>query len=322
MENNTVVTENTQPAEVGSGLTTEQLQEEQNARERYQKSVNPDADTSSNVPEGYNPDGTPIEKKEVNWETKYQELEIQHQLATNPNLYQTDSGVYDASDIIEDFKATGVLSNEYRQELLSTGLTNEQIDEAVAKFGGTVKEPSTKSKDDAQQAGSFNVKKFEAEYTNTGRLSEESYSELSKLGFSKRDVDIYVNGQKEIARNFTNTLYEKVGGEQAYAELIQWSASNLDKATIERYNEAVSSNDRDAIISLVEYARFKKEGTTATNTKPNRISGDSSDVPAFAPFRDKTEWQRATSNKNYGKDIKYTNMVDNRYLVARRQGLI
>ena len=317
MENNTVVTENVQPAEVGSGLTTEQLQEEQNARERYQKSINPNADTST-VPEGFNPDGTPIEEKEVNWETKYQELEIQHQLATNPNLYQTESGIYDATDIINDFKATGVLSNEYRQELLSTGLTNEQIDEAVAKFGGT---PSTKPKEDTQQAGSFNVKKFEAEYATTGKLSEESYNELAKLGFSKRDVDIYVNGQKEIARNFTNTLYEKVGGEQAYAELVQWSASNLDKATIERYNEAVSSNDRDAILSLVEYAKFKKEGTT-TNTKPNRISGDSSDVPAFAPFKDKTEWQRATANKNYGKDVKYTNMVDNRYLVARRQGLI
>ena len=316
MENNTVVTENTQPVESGSGLTTEQLQEEQSARERYQKSINPDTDTST-VPEGYNPDGTPIEKKEANWETKYQELELQHQLATNPNLYQTDSGVYDATDIINDFKATGVLSNEYRQELLSTGLTNAQIDEAIAKFGGT---PSTK--DNTQQTGSFNVRKFEAEYANTGRLSEESYNELSKLGFSKRDVDIYINGQKEIARNFTNTLYEKVGGEQAYAELVQWSATNLDKATIERYNEAVSSNDRDAILSLVEYARFKKEGTTATSNKPNRISGDSSDVPAFAPFKDKTEWQRATANKNYGKDIKYTNMVDNRYLVARRQGLI
>ena len=174
MENNTVVTENIQPVESGSGLTTEQLQEEQNARERYQKSINPDAD-SSTVPEGYNPDGTPIEEKEVNWETKYQELEIQHQLATNPNLYQTDNGVYDATDIINDFKATGVLSDEYRQELISTGLTNEQIDEAVAKFGGTVKEPSTKPKDDTQQTGSFNVKKFEAEYATTGKLSEESY---------------------------------------------------------------------------------------------------------------------------------------------------
>ena len=161
MEINTVVTENVQPSEVGSGLTTEQLQEEQVARERYQKSINPNTDTST-VPEGYNPDGTPIkEEGEVNWETKYQELEMQHQLATNPNLYQTDSGVYDASDIIKDFKVTGVLSNEYRQELLSTGLTNEQIDEAIAKFGGTVKEPSTKPKDDGtQQTGSFNVKKL------------------------------------------------------------------------------------------------------------------------------------------------------------------
>ena len=55
MENNTVVTNNVQPAEGGSGLTTKQLQEEQVARERYQKSINPDTDTST-VPEGYNPD--------------------------------------------------------------------------------------------------------------------------------------------------------------------------------------------------------------------------------------------------------------------------
>lgn len=323
MENTTVVTENVQPADVGSGLTAEQLQEEQVARERYQKSINPDTDNPNDVPEGYNPDGTPIEEEVVNWETKYKELEIQHQLATNPNLYQTESGVYDATDIINDFKATGVLSDEHRQELLSTGLTNEQIDEAIVKFGGEVKKPSdTKPKDDTQQQeGTFNVKKYETEYATTGKLSEESYNELAKLGFSKRDVDIYINGQQEIARNFAKTIFDKVGGEQAYTELIQWSADNLDKATIERYNEAISSNDRDTIISLIEYAKFKKDGTTA-NSKPNRISGDSSSVPAFAPFKDKTEWQRAMANKNYGKDIKYTNMVDNRYLVARRQGLI
>lgn len=322
MENTTVVTENVQPADVGSGLTTEQLQEEQTARERYQKSINPDLDTST-VPEGYNPDGTPIEEEgEVNWETKYQELEIQHQLATNPNLYQTESGIYDATDIIESFKATGVLSDEYRQELISTGLTNEQIDEAINKLKGEVKEPSTEPKDDAQQQeGTFNVKKYETEYATTGKLSEESYAELAKLGFSKRDVDIYINGQQEIARNFTNSIYEKVGGEQAYAELIQWSAENLDKVTIEMYNKAISENDREAIMNIIDYAKFKKDGTTA-NSKPNRISGDSSSVPAFAPFKDKTEWQRATSNKNYGKDLKYTNMVDNRYLAARRQGLI
>ena len=318
----TVATEVVQPQQTdatpSSGLTPEQQAVEQQARERYQKSINPDTDTST-VPEGYNPDGTPIEKEEVNWEAKYQELELQHKLATNPNLYQTESGVYDATDIINDFKATGVLSDEYRQELLSTGLTDAQIDEAIAKLGG---KPTTKPKEDTQQTGTFNVKKFEAEYATTGKLSEESYAELAKLGFSKRDVDIYVNGQKEIAQNFTKSLYEKVGGEQAYAELVQWSASNLDKATIERYNEAVSNNDRETIISLVEYAKFKKEGASQSTPKPNRISGDSSDVPAFAPFKDKTEWQRATANKNYGRDMKYTNMVDNRYLVARRQGLI
>lgn len=315
----TVATENVQPQQTeatqSSGLTPEQQVVEQQARDRYNKAVNPDTNVDPNeVPEGYNPDGTPIEEETVNWETKYQELELQHQLATNPNLYQTESGVYDASDIIADVKATGVLSDEYRQELISTGLSNEQIDAEVAKLTGT--------KQTEQTQGTVNVRKFEEEYATTGKLSEASYNELSKLGFSKRDVDIYVQGQMEIARNFASTLYTKVGGEQAYNELVQWSASNLDKATIERYNEAVKSNDRETIISLVEYAKFKKDGTTSQDNKPVRINGDAVATGSFAPFKDKSDWQRAMTNPNYGKDVKYTNMVDNRYLTSKRQGII
>lgn len=316
----TVATEVVQPQQTdatpSSGLTPEQQVVEQQARDRYNKSINPEVNVDPTaVPEGYNPDGTPIEEEVVNWETKYQELEIQHKLATNPNLYQTESGVYDASDIIEDFKATGVLSDEYRQELLSTGLTNEQIDEAIAKLSGTKQTEQT-------QQGTINVRKFEEEYATTGKLSEASYKELAKLGFSKRDVDIYAQGQMEIARNFANTLYTKVGGEQAYTELVQWSASNLDRATIERYNEAVKHNDREAILSLVEYAKFKKDSTTSQGNKPVRMNGDAVATGSFAPFKDKSDWQRAMTNPNYGKDLKYTNMVDNRYLTSKRQGII
>lgn len=309
--------EQVQPTQqVESNLTPEQQTIEQEARDRYNKSVNPEEVDPNAVPEGYNPDGTPIEKEEINWETKYQELEIQHQLATNPNAYRTESGVYDATEIINDFKATGVLSEEYRQELLETGLTNEQIDGYIEQLKGTTETQQTTNNEQT----SFNVKKFEEEFATTGALSEDSYKELEKFGFSKRDVDIYLNGQVEIARNFTKSLFEMVGGEESYNELVQWSSTNLDKTTIERYNEAVKTNDRETIKSIVEFAKFKKE--VAGQQKPVRLNGDAVTTNAFAPFKSKVEWQRAQTNPNYGRDMKYTNMVDNRYLASRRAGLI
>ena len=64
----TVATEVIQPQQTdatpSSGLTPEQQVVEQQARDRYNKSINPEVDVDPTaVPEGYNPDGTPIEEE-------------------------------------------------------------------------------------------------------------------------------------------------------------------------------------------------------------------------------------------------------------------
>jgi hypothetical protein len=40
------------------------------------------------------------------------------------------------------------------------------------------------------------------------------------------------------------------------------------------------------------------------------------------PFADKNQWQLAQQNRLYGKDAKYTNMVDKRFLASRKRGIL
>ena len=311
----------------------------QEAINRYRKSITPD--TGDNIPEGFNPDGTPItddtddgddnpddnpdDKPEENlndWEAKYKELEIEHILATNENAYRTELGVFDATPIVESLKETGKLSDEDYADLIETGLTKEQIDEAVADILGETKPNTKDTTTDNSKGNVFNVQKFHAELATKGNLSEESYKELEGYGFSRNDVDTYIQGQREIANAFATSLYDMVGGEQEFITLIDWASENMDKETIKSYVEAVENNDRAKVKSLVEFVKFKRDGATPKETPARRLNGNADSYGGIQPFANKSEWFKATSNRLYGRDASYTKMVDKRYLASREKGLI
>lgn len=300
-----------------ASLSPEVQLEQQEALDRYKKSTGTSDDDGNDIPEGFNADGTPIVEEEgsTEWETKYNDLEIKHILATNEHAYQTDLGVFDATSIVEDVIANGKLSEEDFAELIETGLTKEQIDEAVADL------LEGRSVDTTQTA--FDVNKYHQELASNGNLSDKSYAELEKYGFTKNDVDIYINGQRDIAEAFATSLFSIAGGEQEYTQLIDWASQNMDRETISKYIKAVETNDRTTVKSLVEFVKFKRDGNAGTQEiKPQRLNGNSDSYGGVAPFTSKADWYQATSNRLYGKDAKYTKMVENRYLASRKSGSI
>lgn len=307
----------------------------QEAIDRYRKSITPD--TGDSIPEGFNPDGTPItddvtkeskdteeegEENTNDWENKYKELEIEHILLTNENAYRTELGVFDATPIVESLKETGKLSDEDYADLIETGLTREQIDEAVSDILGETK-PNTDETTVTNDNGKvFNVQKFHTELATNGSLSDDSYKELEGYGFSRTDVDIYIQGQREIASAFATSVYEIAGGEQEFINLIDWASDNMDKETIKSYIEAVEKNDREKVKSLVEFVKFKRDGATPKETQARRLNGNADSYGGVQPFTSKSEWFKATSNRLYGKDASYTKMIDNRYLASKEKGII
>ena len=182
-------------------------------------------------------------------------------------------------------------------------------------------EPQADKQADTEPAdeGSFNTTKFEQEFVENGSLSDDSYAELEAKGFSRAQVDAYIQGQQAYAQTLQNTIYDSVGGQESYTELVQWASQNMPPETIKEYNDAVDTMDQARIMRTLEYMNLKR-GQSAPR-EARRIEGDSP-ASGLQPFRDKNEWQRAMTDRLYGKDAKYTNMVDQRYLAARKKGIL
>lgn len=235
------------------------------------------------IPEGYNQDGTPIEDN-----------------VDEPILGKFQS----QDDLIKAYQELEKKLGDNKSEEQPPPTTDVEDKEVINKDGE-----------------SFNVTKFDDEFRNNGELSEDSYKELEKNGFGKAEVDRYIAGQQALVKQYTETIYSTAGGEENYVALINWASDNLPPATVEEYNEALSGGKLDKVQQLLEYMTFKA-GNTAPK-QPTRLTPTStSEGTGLKPFGDKSEWQKATANPIYGRDAKYTNMVDKRYLAAKGKGLI
>ena len=272
---------------------TEQQQVEQQALDKLASSQQSAQEhitgQTDEIPEGYNPDGTPQEEL-IAGKFKSQE------------------------DLLQAYQ-------ELEKKLGSNNTNDTTVDETPAepKAEETKAEPKAEETPTDTEAPAFS--KFHEEFQANGSLSEDSYSELQKMGLSKNDVDAYIEGQKAIAEKFTSKVFELTGGEDSYNNLVAWASENMDAGTIAEYNEALQKGDSDKVFRLVEYMNLK-QGNTAPS-EPNRIEGQATnDTGGLKPFASKLEWQQATANKLYGRDPKYTNMVDKRYLSALKKGNI
>lgn len=256
--------------------------EEQQAVERYRESQKTEEERASGMPEGYNEDGTAKEEL-IDGKFKSQEdlLKAYHELQ---NKLSTPR---DSTADVQDEPKTEQAAEETQLE---------------DKDGNT-----------------FSTVKYEEEVASNGSLSDESYSELEKKGFTRQQVDAYIQGQQAYGESIKTQIYDFVGGQDEYLSVIEWAGANMPEDVIQRYNNAVDSLDRNAIQQTLEYMALKKQMSEPKQAR--RLEGDAP-ATGIQPFRDKAEWQREMSNRLYGKDAKYTNMVDQRYLAARRKGLL
>lgn len=259
---------------------------EQEALERYKESQKTQEERESGMPEGYNEDGTP--KEEL---------------------------------IAGKFKSQEDLLKAYQEleKKLGQGNQQETTTETPSEENPPEEGEQPTKESEASSEGEFNISKFEEEFAANGSLSEESYAELAKKGFSKQQIDTYIQGQMAYADSVRNSIYDSVGGQEAYVEIINWASENMPQDVIQEYNDAVGVMDKDRVLRTLEYMTLKK-GQSAPR-EARRLEGQAA-ASGIQPFANKNEWQRAMTDRLYGKDAKYTNMVDQRYLAARKKGIL
>ena len=158
----------------------------------------------------------------------------------------------------------------------------------------------------AAESAGLNVQDLQAEFDNSGELKAESYEALDKAGIPKEYVDQFIAGQLAMRENLVSDVKGVAGGEDPYAEMMQWASNNLSESEKNAYNNAVNNTDVEAIKLAVVGLKARYE--SANGIEPTLTKGKAS-PSTEGGFRSWAEVTEAMADARYQKDIAYQDDV-------------
>lgn len=174
--------------------------------------------------------------------------------------------------------------------------------------------PETATRENATEAlqgGGLDIASFEAEYANSGSLTDASYEKLAKAGISRQVVDAYINGQETVFNNFVSEVQGFAGGEENYKTMTEWAKQNLSQEEQLAFNSVCESGNKAMIKFAVQ--GLVSRHRTAEGHNPQLMSGRAqSGGVASGGFTSSAEMKAAMRDPRYGTDRAYTNEVEQR----------
>lgn len=229
----------------------------------------------------------------------------------------------------EQIEANNNPNAEERPEWLPDKFTDaQQMAEAYAqleqKMGSGTNEETVET-EEAQEAPSPSAKAAEVvealdnvgidfdtlqgEYNELGGLSEDAYGALAEKGFSKDLVDTWIKGQEAINAEYQTAVFDVVGGEESYKEMISWAANSLSPQEIAAYDRAIDSGDIDMVKLAVSGLTQKYQSVEGSD--PSLIGGQSTSSTGGTY----DSWAQVTSDMRdprYESDPSYRQTVANK----------
>lgn len=156
-------------------------------------------------------------------------------------------------------------------------------------------------------------KPYFEEVEKNGKLSDESYAALEKQGFSRKMVDAYARGIAAERTESEGKVFEAVGGQEQYAQVIEWAGKNLPQGEIDAFNNLLQTGTTEQIALAASGLNTRYQ---AANGSPAKLVHGSSTGSAVAPFRSSAEVTRAMSDPRYQSDEAYRDEVSARLAVS------
>ncbi|WP_289474857.1 capsid assembly protein, partial [Klebsiella pneumoniae] len=205
----------------------------------------------------------------------------------------------------EEFEPVGDVPDELNE-------ASSQLEEHEAGFEEMVNQAAERGLSEET------IVRIQQEYGEDG-LSEESYEELAKAGYSKSFVDSYIRGQEALVEQYVQSVMEYAGGEAQFQAIYNHlEVSNPDAA--ESLVSALENRDLatvKAIVNLAGASRAKTFGKPAARSISKRA------VPA-APVRTKqsgfesqAEMIAAMSDPRYRHDSKFRAEVERKMMYSQ-----
>tara|TARA_B100000900_G_scaffold89973_1_gene73347 strand:- start:167 stop:994 length:828 start_codon:yes stop_codon:yes gene_type:complete len=198
----------------------------------------------------------------------------------------------------EKFKSAEELAKAYSElEKKMSAPQEEQTSEPVEE---AVEQPQ-----DMQQ-----LDKYYDEFIEKNELSEKSYEELDALGLPRDLVDGYIAGQKALADNDVSEVQNVVGGQDNYAQLLEWSSKNLSQSEKDAFNNTIDNGSTEQVKMAVQ-GLMGRAGMTADNPQQNLFEGsvDNTNTDVFGSVAQVTD---AMNDPRYQKDPAYRKEVEDK----------
>ena len=150
--------------------------------------------------------------------------------------------------------------------------------------------------------------KYYDEFIEKNELSEKSYEELDAMGLPRDLVDGYIAGQKALADNDVSEVQNVVGGQDNYAQLLDWSSKNLTQAEKDAFNDTIDNGSTEQVKIAVQ-GLMSRAGMSPDNAQQNLFEGDVN-VTNTDTFGSVAQVTDAMNDPRYSKDPAYRKEVE------------
>jgi hypothetical protein len=146
------------------------------------------------------------------------------------------------------------------------------------------------------------------EWNENGTLSEETLSQISEM--DPADLANAFMGMQNTAEDLseadTNAIKAVAGGEEGYAQMIEWATNSMPEAYTNSFNQLVATGDAYSIQLAVAGMRAAYEQQNGYEGR--MLTGEAADSRPDA-FRSQAEVIQAMSDPRYDSDPAYRNDV-------------
>ena len=149
---------------------------------------------------------------------------------------------------------------------------------------------------------------FQQEYNETGQLSEDAYKALHEAGIEPQMVDTWIAGQEAIADQQIDSIYNMVGGEEAYNGMLEWAGNNLQPWEMDAFNNQIENLDANSMFAVQGLmARMQNE----EGSPPRLFQGEPSQYSA-PKYDSLAQLTSAMSDPRYTSDPAFRREVTER----------
>ena len=150
------------------------------------------------------------------------------------------------------------------------------------------------------------VQPYIDEFHSTGELSDASREALEKM-FPAALVDDYL-AKSAMAQEYSaaqeeqhlKSIYDTVGGEAQYAQMVNWASNALSSEAIEAFNESVNGTAHQAELAVRGLAA--QYAASGAPTTPNLLQSKPEGITGLAPYESLSQVTKDMATKEYKED--------------------